>query len=193
MTKEEIQKEAVIKATKILHGYEGISGWSIIKQRYFPVQQKIDASSVFTIGRGHVVKPGEDFSKGLTLKEVDELFTKDLQPRIKRLDILLRGVYNVNQFAAALSCFYNIELPWQVGSSPGDAYRKGDYNYCAERLMLYIKDGKMKNSLGLWRRRGSEALCLLTGKVIVAKDPIAEKLLFMELDKLHVKYTRPMF
>ncbi len=193
MTKEEIQKLAVAKMISLAHPYEGTSGWNIVKRKYFPVQQKIDAKGVFTIARGHVVKSGEDFSQGITKEQGDELFFKDLQPRIKRLDILLKGKYTVDQFAAALSCFYNIELPWQYGMSPGDAFRLGDIKRCAERLMLYHKDGNSKNSLGLWRRRGSEALCLLTGKVIVAKDPISERLLFVELDKAGIKYVRPKF
>lgn len=181
------------KCIKICHGYEGITGYSLTKNRYFPKQQSIDHPSVKTIGRGHVVKPGEDFSQGLTLDQVNLLFENDLAPRIVRLRSLLKDKFTEDQFNAALSCYYNIELPWIYGMSPGDAFRQGNYLRCAERLMLYHKDGNKRNSLGLWRRRGSEALCLITGKVIVAKDPITEKLLFTELTKAGVKYVRPNF
>jgi lysozyme len=191
MIKEEIQRQGAEKAIKLLHPYEGTSGWSITKQRFFPVQQKIDAKGVYTIGRGHVVKPGEDFSKGLTLKEVDELFIKDLAPRIKAVDKILNGKYTVDQFAAVLSSYYNLPVIW--ANSPGVEFRKGNIKRSAERLLLYHKDGNLKNSLGLWRRRGSEALLMLTGKVMAAKDPISERLLFLELDKLGLNYLRPKF
>jgi hypothetical protein len=56
--------------------------------------------------------------------------------------------------------------------------------------MLYnISNGLRR--LGLWRRRGSEALCYLTGEVIIAKDVKSEDRLFARLKQIGVSFTRP--
>lgn len=194
MNNEEIIKAAIPKALKIIEGYEGLSGWSVLKQRFFPIQEPADRLGVLTIGKGHVcsAKEIELWSKeGLTRQQVEELFQKDLAPRIVAVDKLLKGKYTADQFAALLSLYYN-NGEEAFYKSPGEAFQRGNFRYCAERMLLYINSNK-KPVLGLWRRRATEALCLLTGKVLVAKNPITEKLLFMELDKLKINYVKPKF
>ncbi len=49
------------------------------------IRKKIykDSKGNPTIGIGHLIKPGEDFSKGITDEEVTALFKKDIQERLK--------------------------------------------------------------------------------------------------------------
>jgi len=42
-----------------------------------------DSKGLPTIGIGHLIKHGEDFSKGITDKQVQELFNKDIQAKLK--------------------------------------------------------------------------------------------------------------
>lgn len=52
-------------------------GWDEEKQLYFPYK---DYRGFWTMGCGHLVKEGDDFSAGLSEAGVDELFSKDLEP-----------------------------------------------------------------------------------------------------------------
>jgi GH24 family phage-related lysozyme (muramidase) len=81
------------KALKLIEGYEGlISGTpgkpekhvrGAYERKYFPYQGAADKKGVLTIGRGHVVKKGEDFSEGLTLQEVNDLLLMTYTQELK--------------------------------------------------------------------------------------------------------------
>lgn len=183
----------VAKAIKICQGYEGLSGLRA-DGRYYPEQLKADKAGVITIGKGHVLSEAEKksgrFNKGLTLAEVDELFASDLAPRIERLTAALGGKFTDDQFSGALSMFYNIEVAWTPHHSPYDRHRAGHYKAAAEGMLKYLLDGHNKPCLGLWRRRMSEALCYMTGEVMIAKEPKAEKALEARLHQV-LTFTRP--
>jgi lysozyme len=61
-----------------------------------------------TIGYGHVILPNEHFSSSITKEEAEILLKKDLQPREKSLNILVKVNINQNQFDALMSLIYNI-------------------------------------------------------------------------------------
>jgi lysozyme len=61
-----------------------------------------------TIGYGHVILPSEHFSSSITKEEAEILLKKDLQPREKSLNILVKVNINQNQFDALISLIYNI-------------------------------------------------------------------------------------
>ena len=61
-----------------------------------------------TIGYGHVILPNEHFSSSITKEEAEILLKKDLQPREKSLNILVKVNINQNQFDALMSFIYNI-------------------------------------------------------------------------------------
>jgi lysozyme len=69
-----------------------------------------------TVGHGHVIRPGEDFSKGLTFQEAHDLLIKDLKTRFEPLiHQFVKVPLNQNQFDALTSFVFNI--------GPGDPRR----------------------------------------------------------------------
>lgn len=166
----------------IIHAYEGLGGER--NGRYYPFQGKADRKGVLTIGRGHVLSDEEirtgKYADGLSIEEVDELFAYDIQPRARRLKHLIPD-HSEQEFAAALSFFYNNEYAWIEGS-PGRLHRASRKTAAAQAFLLYHKSGRpLKPWLGLWRRRGSEALLYLSGGVMVAQSNREEKILFEQL------------
>jgi lysozyme len=61
-----------------------------------------------TIGYGHVILPNEHFSSSITKEEAEILLKKDLQPREKSLNILVKVNINQNQFDSLINLIYNI-------------------------------------------------------------------------------------
>lgn len=181
------------KAALVMEGYEGLAGLVPKTGRYIPYEGKADRKGIFTIGRGHVLSREEkttrkikvagasvDVDFGLTLAQVDQLFEQDARSRYARFSGWFEGETD-DQMAAILSSGYNYEAMWWDGTA-GRCFRKKDLLGTA-RGMLMITMSNGKHQLGLWRRRMSEVLLFLTGKVMIAKDPKAEQLLFNELKK----------
>jgi GH24 family phage-related lysozyme (muramidase) len=172
--KYELPKEAIL----ICHGYEGLGGQK--DNKFFPYQGGADRKGVLTIGRGHVLTVAErksgvlriggkrlQYANGLTLAEVNQLFTQDMKPRYERIKLYMPAAVS-HELAAGLSLIYNCEAALAVGT-PGKAWRAGNKRKCAAGFLLYVRSNG-KPQLGLWRRRMTEALCLLTGEVLVAKE-----------------------
>lgn len=188
-----IPKEIRDKAIALIEGYEGLGG--ALNGRYFKYEGKADKKDVWTIGRGHVISRADklrskitikgvdiDFTKGLTLAQVDDLFEQDLQPRYDRLSGAFEGE-TPDQCAAMLCGFYNVEEMWGDKSSASKGFRAKNWKAAARGILLYtVSNGK--HWLGLWRRRMSEALLFLTGRVMIAKNGAQETALYNELQKL---------
>lgn len=169
---------------RIISAYEGLGGKKP-DGKYYPYQGAADRPNVLTIGRGHVLTAQEKssgiYNDGLTLDEVNELFEVDLQPRAHRLKLLMK-TFSVQEFAAAISFFYNIEKAWGPNGSPGNYHRANEKVKAAKSFLLYIKSGNpLKKRLGLWRRRATEALYYLSGNLIIAKDSATDKALITAL------------
>lgn len=61
-----------------------------------------------TIGFGHLVLDGEDFSKGLSSDEVNQLFVKDSKRFVNKVNKYLKVGVSQNQFDALVSLAFNI-------------------------------------------------------------------------------------
>ena len=59
-----------------------MEGWNAEKQLWFPIKAP-EENGGYDIGYGHKIKKGESFSKGLTNKQVNDLFTKDIDVKVK--------------------------------------------------------------------------------------------------------------
>ena len=59
-----------------------MEGWNAEKQLWFPIKAP-EKNGGYDIGYGHKIKKGESFSKGLTNKQVNDLFTKDIDVKVK--------------------------------------------------------------------------------------------------------------
>ncbi len=67
-----------------------------------------DSAGLPTIGIGHLIKSGEDFSKGITKKQAYDLFDMDIKARIAFINKLLPKNTKQAQFDAMFSLMYNI-------------------------------------------------------------------------------------
>lgn len=190
-------EKAEALATQVKHGYEGLDGLDPKTGRYYPKQLKADRKGVITIGRGHVLslieKTTGKFKDGLTLEQVDALYVADSKPRQAALLKLipLEKWSTPGQLAAGLSSFYNYEAMWAPGHSAHDAHVAGHVQECARAILLYHYSAGAPQ-LGLWRRRMSEALLYLTGLVLIAKTPAAEKVLENTL-RQHLQFVKPTY
>lgn len=182
-------------ALVVTEAYEGLGGFDIKTGKYFARQLPADRPGVLTIGHGHVLslleKTTGKYKNGLTRFEVDDLFERDRAPRkAALLKLIPAGRWKTpGQLAAALSSFFNYEAMWTPGHTAYDAHMHGHYEDCARGILLYHYSAG-KPQLGLWRRRMTEALLYLTGKVMIAKDAHAEALLEAELRK-HLEFVKP--
>jgi GH24 family phage-related lysozyme (muramidase) len=119
-----------------------------------------------TIGFGHVILPGEDFSRGITRKEAIALKKKDIKERVDEVNEWAR-LHNVKltqqQFDALVSFHYNTGSIFEMkklrdliksGKATPDEIRAafGEYYYSRGRRMF-----------GLWKRRMDEADMYLNG------------------------------
>ena len=117
--------------------------------RKFPYRDPI---GILTVGIGHKILPGEDYSAGLTLLEADDLLMADLAP-VEAMINTLSPQCNQNQFNALCSFGFNLgigerqmmlahgfsEIPFQVPK-----WNKAHMN------------GQLVEIAGLTRRRQAE-------------------------------------
>jgi GH24 family phage-related lysozyme (muramidase) len=131
-----------------------------------PVPYRAHDTDPLTIGYGHVIKPGEDFSGGISKEEARALKLKDIKERVddvnnwaKQHNIKL----NQQQFDALTSFHYNtnsintmekLRDLIKSGNATPDELRSAFGEY-------YYSDGK--RLFGLWKRRMDEADMYLNG------------------------------
>lgn len=89
-----------------------------------------------TIGYGHLVKPGEDFSKGITDQQADELFDKDFEHHVK--GARTTPGYNLadqRRKQAMVDLAYNMGPNWhKTWPKFSAAASKGDWKTAAKEL-----------------------------------------------------------
>jgi lysozyme len=135
-------------------GYENPSqkGYKVSSLLYFPYD---DGYGYSTIGYGHLIKPGEDFSKGLTAAQVTQLFQADIAGTVTRVNSALKVGVSQSQFDALVSLSFNIgkaaSHPVRVLNA-GGAVRESEFT-----IYDHVKvNGKATVSQGLLARRKAE-------------------------------------
>jgi len=201
------------KAYRLVENFESLDGFNKEKQRYFPYRVTVDPPGLMTIGKGHALhgNPSKlniggvlvDHKKdGLTKEQVDQLYRQDCAPRVHRL---LERIPKAlpHEYGALLCLLFNNEFAL-VGGTVDDLHNGGAPKVVvAAKMLEYHKTRKgtdkktkkpiFQNVLGLWRRRGTEALYYLTGEILIADNEAKEKVVFEKLKALGVEFTRPIF
>ena len=80
--------------------YDDASGRSVVKKSCFPIGA--------TIGYGHLIKPYENFSNGITEEQATELLLQDISVAEKAVRNNVRVPLTQNQFDALVIFAYNI-------------------------------------------------------------------------------------
>ncbi len=137
-----------------LANYEGDAG------RHRPTPYKVDSSGKWTIGFGHEILPGEDFSNGLSEEESWKLLRKDVK---KHADAINQWAAENNlkltqqQFDALVSLRFNLG---SLGVAPKLMGHILSGNATPEQIRKEFEDiisTETGRKEGLWQRRRDEA------------------------------------
>lgn len=125
-----------------------------------------DQAGLPTIGWGHLIKKGEDFSAGISEDRALDLFIEDLKSTIEGVNACLEVEVTQNAFDALTSLAFNIGVGALRKSTALRCVNSGDLAGAAKAFLLWNKvrdpkTGKLVVSNGLTKRRESEAAVLL--------------------------------
>lgn len=167
-----IHKSLGPKGQELLHHFEqGPKGGFAA----FPYK---DSVGKWTIGWGHLILPGEDFSKGISEEQADAIFLKDAAKAVAQANKLLDaiGVQDTQeQFDALVSLIFNAGAGKRDGikgdvadSTLLDKWQAGDIQGAADQFLAWNKgrvNGKLVPISGLTRRRQADRHLFLTGEL----------------------------
>ena len=117
-----------------------------------------------TVGWGHKMRPGEDFSRGLTPEQADALFLKDLARHQRIVQNSVKVPLSQQQFDALVSLAYNLPSAFanEQDSTLLRELNKGNYSGAAGQLPRWNHAGKAVMP-GLTERRGYERDMFMNG------------------------------
>lgn len=113
-----------------------------------------DAAGFWTIGIGHLIRPGERFT-AITAKEAEAILQADLMSARRAVERLVTSRLTDNQFAALVSLVFNIGASAFERSTLRRKLNGGDYAGAgvAFRSWVYARGRRLR---GLARRREAE-------------------------------------
>lgn len=114
----------------------------------------------FSVGFGHLVKPGEDFSKGIDKGGALALLAKDLQAAMASVTSLVKVHLNQNQINALTDFVYNLGSGNLAKSTLLKKLNAGDFAGAADQFQYWNKalvNGHYASIQGLSDRRSAEA------------------------------------
>lgn len=138
-TKQDVNadRSASEQAIKLLYGVEKAPDDSLHADgRYYAYA---DSSGITTIGTGHKVEAGEDFSKGLSKPQVDALFHQD----IKRMESWMHANFGVKldqaKWDALLLTLYNFGTGSQAHPKIISAIKGGRIDRAMKSYLFIVK------------------------------------------------------
>lgn len=146
------------KAARLISGEEG--------ERLTAYQ---DSGGAWTIGKGHLIKPGERFFpygdvRTITKAESDSLFAKDLAEAQSGVS-MVKVPLNANERAALLSLVFNIGKSAFASSTLLKLLNTGDRAGAAAQFIRWDYDNGVRVA-GLTHRRAREAALFQTPELM---------------------------
>lgn len=144
-------------------------GIEFIKRREgFRHKKYKDDAGLPTIGYGHLIQTGENFTMPITEVEGEALLTKDLQIAEKAIDRLVKIPLNQHQFDALVSFVFNVGVGNFVKSTLLKKLNAGDFVAAGGQFLVWNKvtDPKTRKkvfSQGLANRRKLEQAIFTRG------------------------------
>lgn len=114
-----------------------------------------DTAGKPTIGIGHLIRPGEDFSGGITEAQAIDLLRKDVSLAVLAVNAYVKVPINQNQFDALCSFTYNLGAGSLRGSTLLALLNAGKMDDAANEFPKWARAGGQVSS-GLLRRRQAE-------------------------------------
>lgn len=118
-----------------------------------------DSAGKLSIGVGHLIQPGEDYSKGLTTEQAQDLLADDLTRFEHSVNTRVKVPLTQNQYDALVIFSFNIGVAGFQSSSALSTLNTGDYADVPNHMRLWNKEtrkGKLVVSKGLINRRNKE-------------------------------------
>ena len=114
-----------------------------------------------TIGYGHLVRAGENWSGGITRERAEQLLNRDLVPAEQAVNHLVKVPLTQNQYDALVIWTYNLGTENLRKSTLLKRLNSGDYKAVPEQMMRWVhvrhKDtGEVQKLAGLVNRREKE-------------------------------------
>lgn len=127
----------------------------------FRAKPYLCSAGKLTVGYGHVIQPGEDFSQPITREEAHNLLLKDIGPRLFALQQSVRTQLTQSQVDALISLMFNIGIADFKRSTLVRKLNSRDYKGAANEFERWnkITDPKTKQLVpcdGLTSRRKKE-------------------------------------
>lgn len=116
----------------------------------------LDAAGLPTIGYGHLLKPGEDFSDGISPDRALALLRTDVMIAERAVARFISIPLTQSEFDALVSFTFNLGSGVLQRSTLRRKLNRGEYDEVPEQLMRYVWAGGRKQK-GLIRRRQAEA------------------------------------
>ncbi len=135
-----------MKGIELIKAFEG----------FFPMPYLCPAGYP-TVGFGHLIREGEDFTKGLSLIEAESLLWNDLQRYAAAVHRLIQVPLTQKQFDALVSFTYNVGPGALQRSTLRRKVNREEHEEVPRELMRWIFAGGRKLN-GLIRRRQAEGL-----------------------------------
>jgi lysozyme len=114
-----------------------------------------DAAGYPTIGTGHLIRKGEDYSRGLTTEQAQDLLQSDLVRFEDAVNRLVKVPLTQSQYDALVSFAFNVGVAAFKASTLLKKLNTGDYESIPGQLMRWTKAGGKELS-GLVARRQNE-------------------------------------
>lgn len=114
-----------------------------------------DAAGLPSIGVGHLIRKGEDFSNGITYDQAIDLLKKDLERFESAVNDLVTVPLTQNQHDALVCFSFNVGVGAFRSSTLLKKLNAGDYDAIPSQLMRWTKAGG-RQVAGLVNRRQNE-------------------------------------
>lgn len=137
----------------------------IARQEGFRGSVYKDPVGIPTIGYGHVVLPGENFSSGIDESQGKKLLLQDAQDAVSKVNTFIKTSLSQNQFDALASFAFNVGLSQKSTSTIISTVNSGSASpdSIKKTFLMYNKAGGQTLD-GLTNRRTLEANLFLYGE-----------------------------
>ena len=147
------------------HGvYQAIKGGTLsLIQRFEGFSARVygDIAGHPTVGYGHEVQPGEDFSAGVTKERAAQLLMQDAAKASAAIQRMVHTSLNANQLSALTDLVYNIGPGAFARSSLLRDLNAGNFAAAANEFLKWDRANGVENR-GLYARRNAERALFLT-------------------------------